>query len=204
MSLNSNAKKHLAKVIKALSLFAAHSPVLELRALNVDGTRKTFAGHYDTDNLGQMAAEALALESISTGVYLALNPRRSDLLRTHRNEAGPAKQDELAKDQDVLRRCWLFVDADPVRPSGVSATDAEKNRAAETIAAVFGFLTQEGWPAPAVADSGNGFHLLYRIDLPADDGGLVQRVLQALAARFDTETVKIDTSVHNPARFTKL
>ncbi len=31
-------------------------------------------------------------------------------------------------------------------------------------------LAAEGWPAPVVADSGNGGHLLYRVDLPNDDG----------------------------------
>jgi hypothetical protein len=55
-----------------------------------------------------------------------------------------------------------------------------------------------------VADSGNGFHLLYRIDLPADDGELVKRCLKALAHQFDTDAVKIDTSVFNPSRIVKL
>ena len=31
-------------------------------------------------------------------------------------------------------------------------------------------MTSLGWPAPIVIDSGNGFHLLYRIHLPNDDG----------------------------------
>ena len=39
--------------------------------------------------------------------------------------------------------------------------------------------------------SGNGVHLFYRIDLPADDGGLVERALQTLAARFNGDGVKI-------------
>ena len=53
-------------------------------------------------------------------------------------------------------------------------------------------------------DSGNGFHLLYRVDLPADDGGTVGKLLGALAARFDTPRVKIDRSVANPSRICKL
>jgi hypothetical protein len=66
------------------------------------------------------------------------------------------------------------------------------------------FLRAQGWPDPVLADSGNGFHLLNQIDLPADDGGLVQRVLAAIATRLDTELVKIDRAVHNPARLCKL
>jgi P4 family phage/plasmid primase-like protien len=66
------------------------------------------------------------------------------------------------------------------------------------------FLDAAGWPEPVVADSGNGWHLLYKIDLPADDGGLVERILKALAKRFDTDAVTVDTSVFNPSRITKL
>lgn len=52
--------------------------------------------------------------------------------------------------------------------------------------------------------SGNGAHLLYRIDLPADDGGIVQRCLEALAAAYDDDAVKVDRTVFNPARVVKL
>ena len=61
-----------------------------------------------------------------------------------------------------------------------------------------------GWPTPIIADSGNGWHLLYRIDLPGDDGGLVHRVLQVLAKRFNDESVTIDTKVGNASRICKL
>ncbi len=66
------------------------------------------------------------------------------------------------------------------------------------------YLSSVGWPDPIVADSGNGGHLLYRIDLPTDDGGLVRRCLTALAARFDDSAVNVDQKVHNPARICKL
>src|SRR5256885_985310 len=59
-------------------------------------------------------------------------------------------------------------------------------------------------PDPMYADSGNGYHLLYPVDLPAKDGGLVKAVLRSLAGRFDEEGVKVDTTVFNAARLTKL
>jgi hypothetical protein len=55
-----------------------------------------------------------------------------------------------------------------------------------------------------MADSGNGSHLLYRIDLPADDGGLVARVLKTLAGMFSDANVSIDTKVANASRIVKL
>jgi hypothetical protein len=62
----------------------------------------------------------------------------------------------------------------------------------------------QGWPTPILADSGNGGHLLYALDLPVDDGGLVQRCLEAIAFRPDDDHVLIDQRVYNPARIWKL
>ena len=72
------------------------------------------------------------------------------------------------------------------------------------ILAVRDHLANAGWPEPVLATSGNGFHLLYRVDLPAADGGVVERVLKALAVRFNTDTARVDTKVANPARICKV
>src|SRR5205823_5386599 len=82
-------------------------------------------------------------------------------------------------DAEIVHRRHLVFDADPVRPAGVSATKGEKELAAARIRNLVAHLTELGWPEPIPADSGNGFHAIYRIDLPRDDGGLVQRVLKA-------------------------
>jgi hypothetical protein len=60
------------------------------------------------------------------------------------------------------------------------------------------------WPDPIYADSGNGGHLLYRIDLPAKDDNSVQLMLRAVAAEHGSEAVKTDLGVHNPAGISKL
>ena len=109
-----------------------------------------------------------------------------------------------AKDGDIVRRRWLLVDCDPQRKGTVSSTDAEKELAYEKAFAVATFLESLGWPTPIIADSGNGWHLLYRIDLPAGDGGLVARVLKALARMFSDDAVDIDTKVGNASRICKL
>src|SRR5262249_15856035 len=115
-----------------------------------------------------------------------------------------------ATDADVLRRRWLLIDADPQRSDPgqpgekLSATDSEKAKAREIAEAVRGDLRAKGWPEPVLADSGNGYHLLSIIDLPADDRGLVKGVLKGVADRFDTDAVKIDHAVFNPSRICKL
>ncbi|MEN6341043.1 MAG: hypothetical protein ABFC89_00625 [Methanospirillum sp.] len=99
----------------------------------------------------------------------------------------------------------MLVDADPERPAGISATDTEKAAAFARAAAIAVALEATGWPAPVKADSGNGAHLLYRVDLPndADTTALIRRCLEALSARFSDEAVNVDITVSNAARIVR-
>jgi hypothetical protein len=188
-----------------LRVFVADGQVVELRALNVatpSGARVTYSGFYSRDRLDKMAEAALYLTPEAEGIYFTLNPLDDCLLARRDNKVEIAR--DTASEADVLRRRWLLVDADSVRKSGISVTGQEKQRAWETARQVHHWLQELGWPGPVLADSGNGYHLLYRKDQPRDDGGRVKSVLEALAARFDTEAVKIDTKVFNPSRIVKL
>jgi hypothetical protein len=194
-----------ARVAGWLRLFMEPGQVTELRALDVKrgGRPHTEAGFFDYDHVPEMAKAALSLSRHARGVYFVLNPLNPDLLARRCCRTDWAQEGELAKDKDVLHRRWLLVDADPVRDPLVSATDTEKAAARETVLAVRDFLRARGWPDPILSDSGNGYHLLYRVELPAEDGGVVERVLRALARRFDGDRVTIDRKVFNPARICK-
>jgi hypothetical protein len=192
---------------KWLRVLIAEDQVTELRALNVrrQGQRThTEAGFFDFEHLPRMAELAVDLSAYAKGVYFTLNPLKPDILARRANRVDWAGDGELAKDADVIARRWLLIDADPVRDPLISSTDAEKAVAHETVRAIRSDLAARGWPDPVLSDSGNGYHLLYRIDLPADDGGIVQRILQVLAARYDTPAVHIDQKVFNPGRICKL
>jgi putative DNA primase/helicase len=149
---------------------------------------------FGPDQLPEMVREALRLSGKAPGIYWTLNPVDPALLGGTR----------AATDRDVLRRRWLLIDCDPRRPADTSATDAEKAEALDVARAIRDHLRAEGWPEPILADSGNGWHLPYRIDLPAHDQELVKRCLQALAAQFGTAEVDVDTNVSNPSRICKL
>ncbi len=109
-------------------------------------------------------------------------------------------------DGDIVKRAWLPVDLDPVRPSGISASEPERQAAIQRAAEMKGFLTDKGYPDPLEADSGNGAHLLYPVGLPNDRESLdlVKRVLAALAFVFSDGAVSVDTGVANSARIWKL
>lgn len=101
---------------------------------------------------------------------------------------------------------WLLIDLDPERPAGVSSSDEELKEAGETAKRVIGYLGRHNFTEPIIAMSGNGYHLLYKIDLANTDENksIVEKALKALDMLFSTKAVKVDTSVFNPARISKL
>lgn len=202
-----------AKVAGWLARLIDPGQVVELRALKMDDGRSRFtaAGTFHGGELPDLARAALTLSGNCQGVYYTLNPLRAERLVHEAPRVRRRGEGELARDADVLARRWVLVDVDPVRPAGLSATDAEKAAARDVAGRVRAYLTAEGWPAPVVADSGNGYHLLYRLaeDLPVETlplppGDRIRSLLRHLAERFDTAEATIDTSVYNPARIVKL
>ncbi len=201
------------EVERALRLLHAPGDVFELRVPDARGVRynghadqrmATAFGFFDSTESAVASADALK-DAQFQAAYITLNPVTPALLARSVNRIQPAtKKGAGTSDKDISRRLWILIDGDPLRPSGISSTDEEHFLALELMKAVRSHLRELGWSEPILADSGNGWHLLYPIDLPADDGGLVKRVLEALALLFDTATVKVDTTVHNAARITKL
>jgi P4 family phage/plasmid primase-like protien len=103
---------------------------------------------------------------------------------------------------DIARRTWLLVDLDPPRPAGTNSTDAEKQAAREQAEQVREYLSSRGWPAPMVCDSGNGWHLLYPIDLPNDDNATV--LVRGILARLHQLFPMVDAGNFDPPRLCKL
>lgn len=193
-----------------LELLFQPGDVFEVRAPDCRERRDaryafTCSGYFTYETLDAAVAAIAELDRSGTapGNYVTINPVAAPLLARATNRIKPRAR-ETTQDKDVVRRRWLLIDVDPVRPAGVSSTDAELALALERARAVVEYLTSVGWPAPIQAMSGNGYHLLYRIDLPTDDGGLVKAVLAALADRFSDDAVAIDRAVHNPARIVKV
>lgn len=171
----------------------------ELRVPNAEGGGVT-AGVFH--NLDKLAAAAAELSGHAPGIYVTLNP-----VQTPRQDKVVKRARSTAKDQEVISRRRLLIDLDPTRPDkNTSSTDAEKAGALALAIQVREHLTDRGWPEPIQGDSGNGYHLVYAIDLPNDAGAttLVKAVLAALDRRFSSAVVKVDTSVYNAARISKV
>ena len=123
--------------------------------------------------------------------------------RANRAEALNEKG-STTSDADVVGRRWFAIDLDGGAVAGVSTTDAEHEAALERGRLLRDHLSSIGWPAAVLADSGNGAHLLYRVDLPKDVGDLAKQCLEALQEQFGGDGVTVDRTVHNPSRIWKL
>jgi hypothetical protein len=193
------------QVRRTLSSMLVPGAVFEVRALEAQlkGERRkgTVAGYFD--NVEACISRLAELRSF-VGVYATLNPVDPALLARCANRFDYSARDGLTKDQHIFFRRHFLIDVDYKRPSGISATDAEKEAAHQTAKKIYAFLKKRGFPEPIIADSGNGYHLLYRIDLPSDDKALLEKLLAALAARFDGGGVELDRTVFNPSRIARL
>ena len=175
--------------------------VVELRIPKA-GRHGTISGYFD--DFSKLAQEIEMHSGNFEGIYYTLNPVNPALLARANNHAKEFAQ-ATTNDRDVIRRRWLLIDIDPVRPAGVSSSDLEKAAAKAKARAVRAWLAERGWPAPLAADSGNGYHLLYSIDIENNEGStaLAKACLTTLASKFDDDIIKIDTAVYNAARIVK-
>ena len=195
--------RFLTLLVQLGDVFEVRAPkCLERRGATYTSTVSGYFTHASIEVAAGLIAE-LDESGLAPGLYITLNPVKSDLLARAANRL-KRRAPETTADGDIVVRRWLLIDVDPVRPSGVSATDEELELARQRASAIWVFLSLQDWPEPIVEMSGNGFHLLYCIDLPVDDADLVRRVLVAIADHFDDARVRIDRSVHNPARITKI
>ncbi len=193
------------EVERTLATLFPDGGVVELRALT---DHSVHSGYFD--NFSTLADKAANLDTLPevAGIYVTLNTVDPALLsrRANRVKMNLGRKDPTTSDSDVLCRKWLPVDLDPVRPSGVSSTDGEHEAALAHAERIRTWLGEQGFPDPVMADSGNGAHLLYRIDLPHDEEStdLVKGCLAVLDALFSDGLVSVDAANFNAARIWKL
>lgn len=194
-------KYDLESLKNTVRTFMPDGEVREVRVPKA-GKQGTISGYFDNR---KKLLEALAdLSGEYEGVYITLNPVNPDLIALANNRWKPYAHITTA-DPDIIWRHWLLIDIDSKRKAGISSSDEEKSGSKALAEQVRGHLTAQGWAEPLLCDSGNGWHLLYRIDLPNDDASrdLIHAMLDSIAGMFDTPTQHVDTTVHNASRIVK-
>jgi len=193
------------KIVQAIEqgLEALISPgqVFEIR---IPHTRKgTVSGYFD--DISVAANAAAEWDGQAPGLYCTINSINPVLrARSYNHLRVYAKT--ATTDGDIVRRIRLYIDVDPVRPTGISANNEEHEAALTRAWQIIEYLSSLGWPPPLFVDSGNGAQLIYAIDLPNDQESLelVSGVLEALSSKFDDDEVEVDTTVANASRIAKI
>lgn len=188
-----------AELERAFSAFIAPGQVFEVRLLH-HNRKRVDAGYFDHP---MHAATAIAaLEEQYAGIYYTPNPVAPDLAARSYNRISPWAT-LTTMDNHILSRRWLLIDVDPIRPTGISSTEAELANAfkvANTIANMMEF--EYSWPRPYINISGNGAHVLYPMDEPNTEEvrDATQRFLQTLNGRFKGDGCEVDTTTFNASR----
>ena len=118
------AGSRVTDIESAIRLLVAPGDVYEIRSPNCPQRRggqfkATFAGYFDNATDGAKWARQIGLTQ-PAGIYLTLNPVDPSLLARSTNKA-EFRAKHTTTDADIVRRRWLLVDIDSVRPAGVSA-----------------------------------------------------------------------------------
>jgi len=199
---------------EVFSIFVKPGEVVEVRILKALGkseawgneyARGTVSGYFD-DHEAFCRAVKETDKASHGGIYFTLQGIDSRLIARSFNRLKPS--DLMTSDNNVRFYRWLPVDVDPERPAGISSSARELKAALELRDIVAEWIIKEmSFPQPIRAMSGNGGHLLFRLpNLPVNDENkaFIKNTLEGLADRFNTGTVHIDTTTHNPARIWKL
>jgi hypothetical protein len=213
-TIPADADKHARLIYRALSVIVAPGSIVELLVPNarVDlNFAATIAGFFDYDHLEDLATIAQDWSGKAQGVYLTVNPVLNSLLSLAANDVIRGPKGALAQDKHILRRTCLPFDIDPCRrengvllPPNMSTTEEEKAQGLELAERIVDHLKREGWPDPILEDSGNGYYLRYKVDLPTDDQRLVERCIKTVSAMFSNDRAKVDELTFNPARVLKI
>lgn len=198
----SNKYIDAAEIRRTITTLKDPGELFEIRAIG-SGRPKVLSGYFtDTD---KAIRELERLNLSGRNVFITLNEiDRACYSREQRDVFLEGRT--TTSDDDITGYKWLLADFDPVRRSGVSSSDAELSEAKDLARNVVKYGRELGLPEPVVSMSGNGCHVLYKLDIPntVETRQLIERTLKAFDLMYSTDTVKVDTSVFNPSRISKL
>lgn len=177
-------------VVRFLRTIAARGGWFECRWLPVAGGRVESQMWSEED--WPILLAPLRERATTHQAYVTFNPAREGV--------------ERVTDADVVSRQWLFLDIDPERPAGTSASDAQVE-GARTLADEVCTWVMRTWvgqvPQVMCVESGNGFHLYFAVELGREEDVAPWYAAVADAFKGDARG-KIDLSVKNLSRIAKV
>jgi hypothetical protein len=191
------------KIEQAISVLFRPGALVELRGKQIRGG---MASNYfiDHERMARVIDRANNAEKYEA-IWVTLQRVRPGTEKTRTDEK------PTTGNNDIEAYEWLVIDID--RPKGDphkkswNATDEELATLRGAAVRVVDWLTQQGFPEPVFACSGNGYHLLYKLDaLPVSYFETLHDVLKAVAHQFrgESATFDVDTSLADPCQIIKM
>lgn len=159
--------------------------------------RNPVCGYFNDKGLAVEIIQKAEEQVKPTGIYITVNPCKVDLLARANNRLSPTRV--RTADADIARVENFYIDLDPKRATGISASADELSFALDMAYRVRQDLT--GFGRMLFAMSGNGYHLVFKAAGASPDD--IKAFLENIAGRFPSNDVDIDTTVFNPARLVK-
>lgn len=192
---------NINEIRKFYEIIKENNQLTEIRGVDTN-SKKTLSGYF-TD-VETIISEVSKYDNFN--LYFTLN--RINEACASRSQANKLMQSPKTStaDNDIISRDWVLIDLDPKRPTDTNATDQEKELAKEVANRIFAFLRDVGFARPIIADSSNGYHFLYKVQMKnsTENNELIKRFLATIDTMFSTEDVDVDTTVFNPSRICKL
>lgn len=192
--------QQLEAIISNINALRSEGDITEVRILN--SKNGTISGYFDDP---KKLAKAIQSYLGVHNIYMTLNPVSPEILARSANRLTTYCK-QVTNDSEIDRLEFLMIDLDPKRKTGIAATDEEHEAARQKAIVIMEFLREQGFPEPLLCDSGNGYHILYYIQLinSPENVVLLKTVLAALDFLFSDETVEVDRTTYNPSRITRL
>lgn len=182
-------------------VFKNDSELVEIRMLG----KFAYSGYYK--NIDKLIEDIKPYEELpDEQIYFTLNEIDDGCYGRAQCEKIIKSPKTTTNDNNITRRTWVLIDYDPVRVTGTNATEEEFELAHKKAQQVFLYLRKCGFSDPVICKSGNGWHTVYKVDMPNTEEvrDMLSRFLQSIALMFTDEKVDIDESVFNAARICKL
>lgn len=204
MKININAEE----VKRALELLKPNDELFEIRGIK---GKENISGYFTNAENAINALESYNFKDTANWqIYFSLNKINTACYsREQCNKFISSNYGNkliTTSDNDILHYEWILLDFDTERPTGTSSSNEELEKSHQKAVKIYQTLKEYGFGEPVTALSGNGYHLLYKVNFEntPENVQLVKSFLGTLNRLFSDNMVKIDTSVSNPARICKL
>lgn len=193
---------NVQEIRKAISIMKPGGQIFEIRIIYEN--KKVFSGYFDDAEI--LIKELEKQNKSNCNIYITLNALNDACFDRSQKNKFEYNSKATTSDNDVVGIEWLMVDLDPKRPAGTSSTNEQIEKAKKLGNEIFDYLRKIGFERPLVASSGNGVHLLYRVNLKnsRDNVQLLEKSLKTLNILFGNDDIDVDMKNFNPSRICKL